>query len=166
MPEGATVPHPFDSGDALLQRDGQAGLVHPLLAQLPRRADHEGGLAHLAGSEHVAKLAAAQTLEEIPIGLALTWVAGDLSPHDHQRASALAAQALVTWVNYPELGKARGRFDIPQFAVDDRWQRLEGIVAVDREAEREVRVSRDDLLALRPIRPGGVDLPGGAGEPG
>lgn len=78
----------------------------------------------------------AKVAKRVPIGLALTWVAGDLSPHDHQRASALAAQGLVTWVNYPELGKARGRFDIPQFAVDDRWQRLEGIVAVDREAER------------------------------
>lgn len=78
----------------------------------------------------------AKVAKRVPIGLALTWVAGDLSPHDHQHASALAAQGLVTWVNYPELGKARGRFDVPGFAVDDRWQKLEGIVAVDQEAQR------------------------------
>ncbi len=78
----------------------------------------------------------AKVAKRVPIGLALTWVAGDLSPHDHRHASALAAQGLVTWVNYPELGKARGRFDVPGFAVDDRWQKLEGIVAVDQEAQR------------------------------
>ncbi len=77
----------------------------------------------------------AKIAKRVPIGLALTWVSGSLSPHDQNQASALAAQGLVTWVNYPELGKARGKYEIPQFAVDGRWQKLEGIVAVDREAD-------------------------------
>jgi tetratricopeptide (TPR) repeat protein len=78
----------------------------------------------------------AKVAKRVPIGLALTWVSGDLAPHDRQRAGALAAQGLVTWVNYPELGKARGQYDIPEFAVGGRWQRLDGIVAVDQEAQR------------------------------
>jgi len=78
----------------------------------------------------------AKVAKRVPIGLALTWVSGDLAPHDRDRASALAAQGLVTWVNYPELGKARGQYDVPEFAVDGKWQRLDGIVAVDREAQR------------------------------
>ncbi|MBK7578912.1 MAG: hypothetical protein IPI67_01790 [Myxococcales bacterium] len=78
----------------------------------------------------------AKVAKRVPIGLALTWVSGDLAPHDRNRASALAAQGLVTWVNYPELGKPRGQYDIPEFAVDGRWQKLEGMAAVDREAVR------------------------------
>ncbi|MGH7295480.1 MAG: hypothetical protein ACRELB_11130, partial [Polyangiaceae bacterium] len=49
----------------------------------------------------------------VPIGLALTWSAGAISPDDAAKANALAAQGLVTWINYPTLGPERGGYTIP-----------------------------------------------------
>ncbi len=77
----------------------------------------------------------AKYAKRIPIGLALTYSSGFMSPYDQQRANRLALQGLVTWVNYPELGKPRGSYDTPAFAADSEWQALEGILAVDREAK-------------------------------
>lgn len=78
----------------------------------------------------------AKIAKRVPIGLALTYASGALSPGDRDRANYLAAQGLVTWVNYPELGRSRGSYDTPGFALDGDWQTLEGAVAVDREARR------------------------------
>ena len=78
----------------------------------------------------------AKVAKRIPIGLALTYVSGAMSPNDVGRANALAAQGLVTWVNYPELGPAHGQYDVPYFQLDGKQMPLEGIVAVDREAKR------------------------------
>jgi hypothetical protein len=76
----------------------------------------------------------AKYAKRIPIGLALTYSSGFMSPYDQARANRLALQGLVTWVNYPELGRPRGNYSAPAFAVDAKWQPLEGILAVDREA--------------------------------
>jgi hypothetical protein len=76
----------------------------------------------------------AKKSKRIPIGLALTWASGALSPASRSRANYLAAQGLVTWINFPELGKARGQYETPGFALDGEWERLEGALAVDREA--------------------------------
>lgn len=73
----------------------------------------------------------------LPIGLALTMVADDLSPYDHARASALAAKGLVTWVNYPKLGKGRGGYETPTFALDGKLQDLEQGL----NAEEQVRAA-------------------------
>jgi len=89
----------------------------------------------------------AKIARRIPIGLALTYVSGALSPHDHQRASYLAAQGLVTWVNYPELGKATGQYDTPGFALDGQWQRLEGATAIDEEARRAWEEAKGAVVA-------------------
>ena len=78
----------------------------------------------------------AKVARRIPIGLALTYASGALSPGDRAQANALAAQGLVTWVNFPDLGKPRGQYDAPWFSLDGRRQPLEGIVAVDQEARR------------------------------
>jgi hypothetical protein len=43
---------------------------------------------------------------------------------------------LVTWVNYPELGKPRGEYGVPELYVDTRALGLEGLLAVDLEARR------------------------------
>ncbi|MGH7330433.1 MAG: hypothetical protein ACREJX_18955, partial [Polyangiaceae bacterium] len=43
----------------------------------------------------------------IPVGLALTLFASDINPNDASAANKLAAQGLVTWVNYPTLGPER-----------------------------------------------------------
>ncbi len=52
----------------------------------------------------------------IPIGLALTWVASDtaansMDPETRARAQSLAAQGLVTWVNFPELADGSQRIE-------------------------------------------------------
>jgi hypothetical protein len=69
----------------------------------------------------------AKKAERVPIGLALTYAAGAISPADHSRANALAAQGLVTWVNYPTLDKARGGYDVPMFQLEGRTQNLDGV---------------------------------------
>lgn len=78
----------------------------------------------------------AKIAKRIPIGLALTFVSGALSPTDVNKANYLAAQGLVTWVNYPELGQPRGEYGTPGFALDGSWQELEGALAIDQEAKR------------------------------
>ena len=78
----------------------------------------------------------AKQAKRVPVGLALTWASHDLSPHHRATASRLAAQGLVTWVSYPELGRARGRFSSPRVAVDGYSVPAEGILAVDLEAKK------------------------------
>jgi tetratricopeptide (TPR) repeat protein len=89
----------------------------------------------------------AKFAERIPIGLALTYASGWLSPMDRQQANKLALQGLVTWINYPELGKSRGTYDTPSFALDGRWQVLEGALAVDREARSAYEHARGAIVA-------------------
>jgi hypothetical protein len=69
----------------------------------------------------------------IPIGLALTLVSGSLSPHDRSRANALAAKGLVTWINYPTLGKGKGRYAVPDFWLDGQPVPLEQALDVEQE---------------------------------
>ena len=78
----------------------------------------------------------AKIARRVPIGLALTWVSGALSPDDAAKANYLAAQGLVTWVNFPELGRPRGQYGTPGFALDGQWQELEGALAIDEQAKR------------------------------
>jgi uncharacterized protein len=70
----------------------------------------------------------------IPIGLALTMVSGALSPNDNARANELAAKGLVTWVNFPVLGKSRGALSVPEVLVDGRPIALEEAADVESEA--------------------------------
>jgi hypothetical protein len=77
----------------------------------------------------------AKYAKRIPIGLALTFASGAISPFDQERANKLALQGLVTWVNYPELGRPRGTWGQPSFMLDGQWGQMEGIVAVDQEAQ-------------------------------
>jgi len=56
--------------------------------------------------------------KRVPIGLALTYASGALSPSSTATANSLAAQGLVTWVNYPELGKAKGKYGRATVKVD------------------------------------------------
>ena len=46
--------------------------------------------------------------KRVPIGLALTYAAGAISAGKAATARSLAAQGLVTWVNYPEIGPSTG----------------------------------------------------------
>ncbi len=83
----------------------------------------------------------------VPIGLALTYASGALSPTDHAQANALAAQGLVTWVNFPELGRGRGEYDEPGFSLDGRWMPIEGVLAVDLEAKRAWEDAKGTVVA-------------------
>lgn len=85
--------------------------------------------------------------KRVPIGLALTYASGALSPTDHARANSLAAQGLVTWVNFPELGRGRGQYDAPGFALDGKWMPIEGVLAVDREAKRAWEDAKGTVVA-------------------
>lgn len=89
----------------------------------------------------------AKIAKRIPIGLALTYASGFISPMDEARANRLALQGLVTWVNYPELGEARGRFNQPTFMLDGQWAPLEGMLAVDQEAKRAWEKGRGAIIA-------------------
>ncbi len=75
--------------------------------------------------------------ERIPIGLALTMVAMYMSPADSALAADLAAKGLVTWVNFPRLGPARGTYSIPELIVDGRAAELELAVDVEHEVRSE-----------------------------
>ena len=72
--------------------------------------------------------------ERVPIGLALTFASGAISPYDQERANKLAAQGLVTWVNYPRLGKPKGEYDRGVFAIDGVRQELDSPLPIDRAA--------------------------------
>lgn len=89
----------------------------------------------------------AKFAKRIPIGLALTYASAWMSPADQQRANELAMQGLVTWINYPELGKARGTYDNPGFGLDGNWQQLEGALAVDREVRSAYDHARGAIIA-------------------
>ena len=89
----------------------------------------------------------AKIAKRIPIGLALTYASGFISPMDQSRANKLALQGLVTWVNYPELGEPHGSYGQPTFKLDNQWARLEGILAVDQEAKRAWDKAKGAIIA-------------------
>lgn len=85
--------------------------------------------------------------QRIPIGLALTLFADAINPTDAAAANKLAAQGLVTWVNFPTLGKGQGSYSVPAVNVDsgtvslqeavnveaqvrDEWKKIEGKIIV------------------------------------
>lgn len=75
--------------------------------------------------------------QRVPIGLALTWFSSVLEPTDVAAANRLAAQGLVTWINYPTLGPERGGYALPEAALDGRRVSLEEAVNVTREVRAE-----------------------------
>jgi hypothetical protein len=83
----------------------------------------------------------------VPIGLALTYVSGALSPEDRARANYLAAQGLVTWVNYPELGPAQGTIGVPHGKIDGHSTDFEPLAAIDVEAKRAWEDAKGAVVA-------------------
>jgi tetratricopeptide (TPR) repeat protein len=73
----------------------------------------------------------------IPIGLALTYFASSIQPNDAAAANKLAAQGLVTWINFPSLAPGRGKWDIPACKLDGEYVQLEEAVDVDHEVRTE-----------------------------
>ena len=73
----------------------------------------------------------------VPIGLALTLVAGDIEPGKAAAANRLAAQGLVTWVNYPSLGPEHGGYALPEVNVDGSYVQLTEAVDVTTQVREE-----------------------------
>jgi hypothetical protein len=73
----------------------------------------------------------------LPIGLALTFASGSLSPGNVAAANRLAAQGLVTWVNFPTLGPERGTYSIPACQLDGHFIQLEEAVNVTEQVRAE-----------------------------
>ena len=73
----------------------------------------------------------------IPIGLALTYFASSIQPNDAAAANKLAAQGLVTWINFPSLAPGRGKWDVPACKLDGEYVQLEEAVDVDHEVRTE-----------------------------
>jgi tetratricopeptide (TPR) repeat protein len=120
------------SSPRLKKLAGLDGAPTPAAEQLATQVAEQGELLVIVSYGRVpAKIA-----RRIPIGLALTYASGALSPGDRGQANELAVQGLVTWVNFPDLGKAHGQYDTPTFSLDGKLFPLEGIVAVDHETKR------------------------------
>ncbi|HEY4015727.1 MAG TPA: hypothetical protein VGM06_20445 [Polyangiaceae bacterium] len=73
----------------------------------------------------------------VPIGLALTWEAGAMSPHDVELANRMAAQGLVTWVNFPTLGREQGAYELPSCTLDGQPLALDLAVDVTHQVRGE-----------------------------
>ncbi len=84
--------------------------------------------------------------KRIPIGLALTYASGMISPENHARANELAAQGLVTWVNYPALAKEKS-YPNAKLQIDGKPEPLELALAVDDEAQKAWDDVRGTLVA-------------------
>ena len=133
----------------------QAGYSSPRLRELLGKAPAADPSAADAPSEDDAELLVmvnfgrvpAKIAKRVPIGLALTYASAFMSPASAAQANQLALQGLVTWVNYPELGEPRSTYGRPTFMLDGQWQRLEGILAVDREAKRAWEKARGAIVA-------------------
>ena len=75
--------------------------------------------------------------QRIPIGLALTLFSGSIAPDDAAAANRIAAQGLVTWINFPTLGREQGGYAIPAATVDGHSVQLEEAVNVSHEVRAE-----------------------------
>src|SRR4029453_10226762 len=73
----------------------------------------------------------------IPIGLALTYFSGAISPTDHAAANKIAAQGLVTGITFPSLAPGRGKYDNPACKPDNQYVQLEEAVDVDKQVREE-----------------------------
>jgi len=139
-------------------------------ARRPLDANTEGELIVLIGHGRVPHKIA----KRVPIGLALTYFSSALAPNDVATANRLAAQGLVTWINYPSLAPATGDFETPLFSLDgqvqpttdaahlssyvtDEWKSIEGKIvasAITRLASRYLvgegirRASGDSLIGV------------------
>ncbi|KYG11030.1 hypothetical protein BE21_58370 [Sorangium cellulosum] len=84
--------------------------------------------------------------QRLPIGLALTLVADDISPFDRARANELAAKGLVTWVNYPTLARGKGGYAIPTLKLDGRSQPLEQALDVEAQVRSAWKKSEGTII--------------------
>jgi hypothetical protein len=85
--------------------------------------------------------------QRVPIGLALTWMSGELAESDVAQANRLAAQGLVTWINFPTLGREQGSYEIPACHLDGSFVELEEAVNVSTEVRKEWHKIEGKIIA-------------------
>jgi hypothetical protein len=89
----------------------------------------------------------AKIAKRVPIGLALTFASAFISPASATQANRLAAQGLVTWVNFPSIEPPTIKFDFAHGSVDNQALPLEGLVAVDTEAYKAWEQNQGVIVA-------------------
>ena len=108
--------------------------------------------------------------KRIPIGLALTMVAGSIEPTNARAANRLAAKGLVTWINYPTLAPEQGSYSVPTCTVDGKAIPMTEAVNVSaevtaqwRKIEGKIILSAITRLVARYAVGEGIEKVGGKG---
>jgi hypothetical protein len=89
----------------------------------------------------------AKIAKRVPIGLALTIASAWMSAASAAQANRLAAQGLVTWINFPSIEKPTIAYDYAHGSVDGQPLPLEGIVAVDAETYKAFQQKQGVIVA-------------------
>lgn len=89
----------------------------------------------------------AKIARRIPIGLALTYATANLTGPNRNTANRLAAQGLVTWVNFPDLEEKVRRITPPSLSVDGESYGLETLAAIDLAARKAFDEQRGAIVA-------------------
>ncbi len=89
----------------------------------------------------------AKVAKRIPIGLALTYATANLTGPNRNTANRLAAQGLVTWVNYPDLEEKVRGVTPPNLSINGKPYGLEPLAAVDVAARKAFDEQRGAIVA-------------------
>jgi tetratricopeptide (TPR) repeat protein len=84
--------------------------------------------------------------KRVPIGLALTMVSHIIHPHDFAAAQRLAAQGLVTWINYPTLAPEQGGYAVPTCTIDGKSIPMTEAVNISAEVTTEWRKIEGQII--------------------
>lgn len=139
--EGDAAP---GEGDAV---PGEGDAV-PAAAELPTVAPAPAELLVVINYGRVP----AKVAKRVPIGLALTVGALWLSPRQNAMANEIAAQGLVTWVNYPELEETKRSYTTPSVKIDGKFAVLENALPVESEARRAYEKEKGAIMAAAIVR--------------
>lgn len=83
----------------------------------------------------------------VPIGLAVARASSALSQADRDKASELRKEALLTWVNYPELAPEASPEPAPVVTIDGQRVLMEDVLDVSAEVRREWQRIEPDVMA-------------------
>jgi uncharacterized protein len=89
----------------------------------------------------------AKIAKRIPIGLALTYASANMTGPNQNTANRLAAQGLVTWVNYPELEETYRRLPPPSLSINGSSFSTETLAAMDTATRKAYDKVRGAIIA-------------------
>lgn len=129
----------------------QGGYTSPRLKSLqtdqpapePLEKTGEGEILFVVGYGRVPH----KISNRLPIGLALTYAAGAIHPDNVAAANRLAAQGLVTWINFPSLAPDQGSWTLPTCSLDGQFLQLEESVNVSRAVRVEWQKIEGQVIA-------------------